>query len=80
MPLSNYNVYARASAAFVLLVLVLFAFASHYFLCYSFTSISAISYVCCDSNFLICFLLRVEDRVKVGAVIGTWIEALASGG
>jgi hypothetical protein len=27
-----------------------------------------ISRVCCDSNFLICLLLRVEDRVKVGAV------------
>jgi hypothetical protein len=27
--------------------------------------------VCCDSNFLVYFLLRIEDRVEVGAVIGT---------
>jgi hypothetical protein len=68
MPLSNCNVCAKASAAFVLLVLVLFAFASYYFLRSSFAPIAAISRICCDSNFLIYFLLYIEDRVKVGAV------------
>ena len=71
MLLSNCDVCARASAAFVLLVPILLAFASHCFLYSSFASTAIISRICCDSNFLICFLLRVEDRVKVGAVIGT---------
>jgi hypothetical protein len=79
MPLSNYDVYTRASTAFALPVLVLFAFASYCFLCSSFASIVVISRACYNSNFLICLLLQVEDRVKVGAVevdivIGTWIE------
>ena len=71
MPLSNCDVCARASTAFVLPVPVLFAFASRCFLRCSFASIIIISRVYCDSNFLICFLLRVEDRVEVGIVIGT---------
>ena len=71
MPLSNCNVCAKASAAFVLLVLVLFAFASHYFLRSSFASTTIISHIYYNSNFLICFLLYIEDRVEVGAVIGT---------
>jgi hypothetical protein len=41
--------------------------------------------MCCDLNFLVYFLLRIEDRVEVGAVevgvvAGTWIEVLALGG
>ena len=79
-PSSNCDVCARASTAFVLPVPVLFAFASRCFLRCSFASITIISRVCCDSNFLVCFLLRVEDRVEVGAVAGTWIEVLASRG
>jgi hypothetical protein len=71
MPLSNCDVCAKASAAFVLLVLVLFAFASRYFLCSSFASTTAISRVYCDLNFLIYFLLYIEDRVEVGVVAGT---------
>jgi hypothetical protein len=71
MPLSNYDVCAKASTAFVLPVPVLFAFASHYFLRYSFASITAISRACYDSNFLIYFLLYIEDHVKVGVVTGT---------
>jgi hypothetical protein len=57
MPLSNYDVYTRASATFVLLVPVLFAFALYCFLRSSFASIVAISYIYCDLNFLICLLL-----------------------
>ena len=68
MPLSNCDVYTKASAAFVLPIPVLFAFASRYFLCSSFAPIAAISHICCDLNFLIYFLLRIEDRVKVGAI------------
>jgi hypothetical protein len=49
-------------------VLVLFAFASRCFLRSFFASIAAISRVCCDLNLLICFLLRIEDRVEVGEV------------
>jgi len=77
-PSSNCDVCAKASTAFVLLVLVLFAFASRYFLRSSFPSATIISRACCDSNFLIYFLLRIDDRVEVGVVIGTWIEELAS--
>ena len=41
--------------------------------------------MCCDLNFLVYFLLHIEDRVEVGAievgaVAGTWIEVLALGG
>jgi hypothetical protein len=68
MPLSNCNVCAKASAAFVLPVPVLFAFASYYFLCSFFAPIAIISYICYNLNFLIYFLLRIEDRVKVGAI------------
>ena len=68
MPLSNCDVCARASAAFVLLVLVLFAFALRCFLRSSFASIVAISRVYCDLNLLICFLLHIEDYVEVGEV------------
>ena len=75
-PSSNCDVCTRASAAFALPVPVLFAFASRCFLRCSFASITIISRVCCDSNFLICFLLRVEDHVEVSVVIGTWIEVL----
>jgi hypothetical protein len=71
MLLSNYDVCARASAIFILLVLVLFAFVSYCFLHCSFAFIIVISRAYCDSNFLICFLLRIEDRIKVGAVAGT---------
>jgi hypothetical protein len=71
MPLSNCDVYARASAAFVLPVLVLFAFASRCFLCCSFAFIIIISRIYCNSNFLVYFLLCTEDCVEVGAVIGT---------
>jgi hypothetical protein len=71
MLLSNYDVYARASAAFILLVPVLFAFALYCFLYYFFAFIIVISRVCCDLNFLVCFLLYIEDRVKVGVVAGT---------
>jgi hypothetical protein len=58
---------------------VLFAFASRCFLRSSFASIAAISRACYDSNLLVCFLLRIEDRVEVGAVevdvvARTWIE------
>jgi hypothetical protein len=84
-PSSNCDVCARASAIFVLPMLVRFAFASLSFLRYFLTSTTAISCAYCDSNFLICFLLRVEDRVEVGAVevgvvTGTWIKELASAG
>jgi hypothetical protein len=71
MPLNNYNVCARASTAFVLLVLVLFAFASRRFLYYSFAFLIIISCVCCDLNFLVCFLLYKKDCVKVSIVVGT---------
>jgi hypothetical protein len=58
---------------------VLFAFALYCFLRSSFASIIVISRAYYNLNFLVCLLLRVEDRVKVGAVkvdivIGTWIE------
>jgi Na+/alanine symporter len=49
-------------------MLVRFAFASLSFLCYFFASTTIISYVYYDLNFLIYFLLRIEDRVKVGAI------------
>jgi hypothetical protein len=68
MPLSNCDVCAKASAAFVLPVLVLFAFASRCFLRSSFAPIAVISRMYCDLNFLVYFLLRIEDHVKVGAV------------
>jgi hypothetical protein len=71
MPLSNCDVCAKASAAFVLPVPVLFAFASRCFLYCSFASIIVISCACCDSNFLVCFLLCIEDCVEVGVVVGT---------
>jgi hypothetical protein len=71
MPSSNCDVCARASVAFVLLVPVLFAFASRCFLYCFFASIIIISCACCDLNFLVYFLLRVEDRVEVGVVTGT---------
>jgi hypothetical protein len=71
MLLSNYDVCARASAAFVLPVPILLAFASHCFLYSSFASTAIISRICCDLNFLIYFLLRIEDRVEVRAVAGT---------
>jgi len=79
-PSSNCDVCARASTIFVLPVLVRFAFASLSFLRCSFASTTVISLACCDLNFLICFRLRVEDRVEVGAVAGTWIKELASAG
>jgi hypothetical protein len=68
---SNCDVYARVSAAFILPMPVLFAFASHYFLRSFFASTTAISRVYCDSNFLVYLLLQVEDRIEVGAVTGT---------
>jgi hypothetical protein len=68
MPLSNYNVCAKASTAFVLLIPVLFAFASYCFLCSSFALIAIISHTCCNLNFLIYFLLYIEDCIKVGAI------------
>ena len=79
MLLSNYNVYTKASTTFALLVPVLFAFASRYFLCSFFAFIVVISYIYYNLNFLICLLLQVEDYIKVGAVkvdivVGTWIE------
>ena len=67
--LSNCDVCARASTILVLPVLVLFAFASYYFLHCSFASIIVIYCVRYDSNFLICFLRRIEDRVEVGHVL-----------
>jgi hypothetical protein len=71
MLLSNCDVCARASAAFVLPVPILLAFASHCFLYSSFASIAIISRIYYDSNFLIYFLLYIEDRVKVCVVAGT---------
>jgi hypothetical protein len=67
-PLSNCDVYTRASAVFVLPVPVRFAFASLSFLRCFFASTTVISYAYYDLNFFIYFLLRVEDRVEVGAV------------
>jgi hypothetical protein len=71
MPLSNCDVCARASAAFVLPVPVLFAFASRCFLRCFFAFLIIISCTCYNPNFLVCFLLRIEDRVEVGAVTET---------
>ena len=71
MPLSNYNVCTKAFAAFVLLVLVLFAFALHCFLHYSFTFIIIISCIYYNLNFLVYFLLYIENYVEVDIVIGT---------
>jgi hypothetical protein len=68
MPLSNCDVCARASAAFVLPVPVWFAFAFLSFLYYSFASTTVIFYAYYNLNFLIYFLLRIEDYVKVGAI------------
>jgi hypothetical protein len=68
MPLSNCDVCARASAIFVLPMPVRFAFASLSFLRCFLASTTVISCAYCDLNFLVCFLLRVEDRVEVGAV------------
>jgi hypothetical protein len=50
------------------LVPVLFAFALHCFLYYSFASIIVISYVHYSLNFLVYFLLYIEDHVEVGAI------------
>jgi hypothetical protein len=47
---------------------VRFAFTSLSFLCCFFASTTVISCAHCDLNFLICFLLRVEDYVEVGTV------------
>jgi len=82
-PSSNCDVCAKASAVFVLPVPVRFAFASLSFLHCSFASTITISRACCDSNFLIYFLLRAEDHVEVGAVevgvvVRTWIKELVS--
>jgi hypothetical protein len=71
MPLSNCDVYARASTTFILLVLVLFAFALYCFLCYSFAFIIVISCVYCNLNFLVYFLLYIEDYIEVGVVVRT---------
>jgi hypothetical protein len=71
MPSNNYDVYAKASAFFVLPGPVLLAFASLSFLRRSFSSIAAISRVYYDSYFYICFLLYIEDCVEVEAVIET---------
>jgi hypothetical protein len=71
MLLSNYNVCTRAFAVFVLLVLVLFAFASCCFLCCSFAFIIVIFCAYYNLNFLVCFLLYIEDYIKVDVVIGT---------
>jgi hypothetical protein len=71
MPLSNYNVYARASTAFILPILVLFAFASYCFLCcfFAFNTIIFCAYY--DSNFLIYLLLYIEDYIEIGVITGT---------
>jgi hypothetical protein len=71
MLLSNYNVCARASTTFVLPVPILLAFASHCFLYSSFASTAIISRIYYNLNFLIYFLLRIEDRVEVYAIIRT---------
>jgi hypothetical protein len=66
--IESYEMVVLRHQATVTFVPVRFAFASLSFLRCSFASTTVISHACCDSNFLICFLLRAEDRVEVGAV------------